>query len=105
VEIRVGDASQLLRELGSAGPFDFLFIDADKSGYNTNLDWGLENVRVGGVIAAHNAFRRGSVAGNGSMDEYTATMQAFNRRVANEPRLMSTIFPAGDGTLFAVKLA
>ena len=38
-------------------------------------------------------------------DEYTEAMSAFNRRLADDPRLISTIFPAGDGTLVAVKVA
>jgi caffeoyl-CoA O-methyltransferase len=105
VEIRVGDAHVTLRSLAAEGPFDFVFIDAEKSGYFAYLDWALENVRVGGIIAAHNAFRKGSVAGQAAPDEHTATMQAFNQRMATDPRLLSTIFPAGDGTLVAIKTA
>ncbi len=105
VEIRVGDAHTSLRGLTRAGPFDFVFIDAEKTGYPAYLDWALENVRLGGLIGAHNAFRRGSVAGLAQEDEYTEIMQEFNQRVADEPRLLSTIFPAGDGMLVAVKIA
>lgn len=105
VEIRVGDAHALLEPLKAQGPFDFVFIDAEKPGYVDYIDWALENLRLGGMVAAHNAFRKGSVAGLGEEDEYTATMQAFNRRVAAEPRLLSTIYPAGDGTVIAVKVA
>jgi len=60
---------------------------------------------LGGVIAAQNAFRSGSVAGLREPDNFTESMAAFNRRVALEPRLISTIFPAGDGTVIAVKIA
>jgi caffeoyl-CoA O-methyltransferase len=105
VEIRIGDAHQSLLRLAGEGPFDFVFIDAEKTGYDAYLDWALENVRLGGVIAAHNAYRKGSVAGAAPPDDYTAVTQAFNRRVAGEPRLLSTIFPAGDGALIAVKVA
>jgi predicted O-methyltransferase YrrM len=105
VEIRVGDAHESLRGLVQAGPFDFVFIDAEKTGYPAYLDWALENVRLGGLIGVHNAFRKGSVAGVAQKDEYTEIMQGFNQRVANEPRLLTTIFPAGDGMLVAVKIA
>ncbi len=104
VEIRIGDAHQSLKTLATEGPFDFVFIDAEKDGYPTYLDWALENVRLGGVIAAHNAFRKGSVAGTAEEDEYTREMRVFNERFAHEPRLLSTIYPAGDGTLVGIKI-
>jgi len=104
VEVRVGDALELLERLSVEGPFDFVFIDADKGGYPTYFDWALKFTRIGGVIAAHNAFRKGSVVGQAQGDEWTEIMQDFNRRVASEPRVLSTIFPAGDGTLVAVKI-
>ena len=105
VEIRVGDAHQTLQALASQGPFDFIFIDAEKPGYQDYFEWALEHTPVGGVIAAHNAFRAGSVTEPGEADESTQSMRAFNQRVAREPRVISTIYPAGDGTLIAVKIA
>jgi predicted O-methyltransferase YrrM len=104
VEVRVGNAQQLLDELDAEAPFDFVFIDADKPGYPDYFDWALEHIRIGGVIAAHNAFRGGDVARSGASDEGTEAMRAFNRRVASEPRVISTIYPGGDGTLLAVKI-
>jgi caffeoyl-CoA O-methyltransferase len=104
VDIRIGDAHQTLETLSAEAPFDFVFIDAEKTGNDAYYDWAIINVRQGGVIACHNAFRKGSVAGQGTPDEYTDAMSAFNRRLADDPRLISTIFPAGDGTLVAVKV-
>lgn len=104
VEVRVGDAHQLLAGLSQEGPFDFVFIDAEKPGYPAYFDWALEHTRLGAVIAAHNAFRGGKVAGVGESDEDSQTMRAFNQRVAHEPRVLSTIYPAGDGTVVAVKI-
>jgi predicted O-methyltransferase YrrM len=105
VEIRVGNAHQLLSELVPEGPFDFVFIDAEKEGYNMYFDWALANTRLNGVIAAHNAFRGGSVVGDRADDAYTKTMRSFNQRVAEEPRVISIIYPAGDGTLLAVRIS
>lgn len=105
VEIRVGDAHQLLVDLIPEGPFDFIFIDAEKAGYPAYLDWSLKNVRLGGVLAFHNAFRKGSVAGLKPNDDSTEIMRRFNQRLAAEERLISTIFPAGDGTLISVKVS
>jgi predicted O-methyltransferase YrrM len=105
VEIRIGDAHSSLQTLEAEGPFDFVFIDAEKDGYPEYLDWAMGNTRQGGLIAAHNAFRKGSVVGLADKDQYTEIMQAFNRRVAGDARLLSTIYPAGDGMLVAVKIA
>lgn len=104
VEVRVGEAMHLLKNLSAQGPFDFVFIDADKTAYNAYLDWTLENLAAGGVVAAHNTFRHGSVLDPEARDEATQAIRAFNRRVSHEPRLLSTIYPAGDGMLIAVKI-
>jgi caffeoyl-CoA O-methyltransferase len=104
IEIRIGDAHRSLLEIKSQGPFDFVFIDADKPGYPAYFDWAIENTRMGGIIAAHNAFRKGSVAGLKGDDDHSALMRQFNQQVANDKRLISTIYPAGDGTLISVKI-
>lgn len=102
VEIRLGDAHALLPALSAEAPFDVCFIDAEKEGYPVYLDWALVNVRPGGIIAAHNAFRNGTVADSANHDADAELMRAFNRRFANEPRLLATIFPAGDGMTIGV---
>lgn len=102
VEVRLGDAHELLPALAAEGPFDFCFIDAEKSGYDAYLAWALANVRPGGVIAAHNAFRQGAVIDRRNEEPDTLAMRAFTRRWAAEPRLLSTIYPAGDGTLIGI---
>jgi predicted O-methyltransferase YrrM len=103
VEVRVGNAHELLGQLADEGPFDFVFIDAEKTGYLSYFDWALENTKKGAVIAAHNAFRGGSVLVESNDDESTESIRAFNQRVAEDRRLISTIYPAGDGMVVAVK--
>jgi caffeoyl-CoA O-methyltransferase len=103
VDIRVGDAHQTLRQLTNEEPFDFIFIDADKTSYPDYFEWALEHTRPGAIIAAHNAFGSGAIIGGDIQNQYTALMGKFNRRLAHESHLISTIFPAGDGTLVAVK--
>jgi predicted O-methyltransferase YrrM len=105
VEIRTWDALHTLQTLTSEAPFDFIFIDADKPGYHDYYQWAIEHLRLGGMVAAHNAFRGGSVAQARDDDEHTAIMRRFNQQVAADSRVLSTIFPAGDGTLLAVKIA
>jgi len=103
VELRVGDAHQLLPELRTEGPFDFIFIDAEKKGYPEYLDWALENLQAGGIVAGHNAFGHGAVVDAADMSERNEALRAFNRRLAEDPRLISLIFPAGDGMAVAVR--
>jgi predicted O-methyltransferase YrrM len=103
VEVRVGEALALLEDLHKEGPFDFVFIDADKAGYPDYFEWAVVNTLTGGIIAAHNAFRKGSVVGLIEDDEHSALMRQFNQQVARDQRVISTIYPAGDGTLIAVK--
>lgn len=102
VEVRVGNAHDLLPSLVSEGPFDFVFIDADKEGYLAYLDWSLQNMAPGGVVAAHNAFRHGDVVDAGNQEARTQVMRTYNQRLADDPRLFSTIYPAGDGMAVAV---
>ncbi|HKZ69567.1 MAG TPA: O-methyltransferase [Anaerolineales bacterium] len=104
VEIRIGDAHESLKRLGAEGPFDFVFIDAEKSGYLKYYDWAMNNVRVGGILAAHNAFRHGAVADPNDHDPDTETMRAFTGHAAADPRGLSTIYPAGDGMVVVVRV-
>lgn len=103
VEVREGDAHELLKELSEDAPFDFIFIDAEKVGYPRYLDWAIKNTVIGGVIAAHNAFRGGSIFDETLQDESNRAMREFNQKVAEDNRLMSTIYPGGDGMVIAVK--
>jgi predicted O-methyltransferase YrrM len=105
IEVRVGDAYSILQYSSDDDLFDFVFIDADKSGYEAYYEWAVKNITVGGVITAHNALRGGKVANDDDVDERTRVMRSFNSRVAKDPRVISTIYPAGDGTLVVVKIA
>jgi caffeoyl-CoA O-methyltransferase len=104
LEIRIGEALDTLKTLANEAPFDFVFIDADKTGYITYFDWAVQNVRLNGIIAAHNALRRGAVVDLKNKEEDTEAMRAFNIHVADEKRVISTLFPAGDGMVIAVKI-
>ena len=105
IEVRVGDAYSILQYSSDDDLFDFVFIDADKSGYEAYYEWAVKNITVGGVITAHNTLRGGKVANDDEVDERTRLMRSFNSRVAKDPRVISTIYPAGDGTMVAVRIA
>lgn len=92
VEVRVGRADASLRALVAerAGPFDLVFIDADKDGYTTYLERALELTRQGSLIIADNVVRGGEVADPRSPETYVAAVRRFNERLAAEPRLATS---------------
>lgn len=102
VEVREGVARRVLAQIAGDGPYDALFIDADKSGYPAYLEWGLRHVRPGGVILADNAYWQGAVADPAADDADTRGVREYNRRVAEDPRLASVILPVRDGLAVSV---
>lgn len=93
VEVRVGDARQSLQRLveGDEGPFDLIFIDADKEGYPEYLDWSLRLSRPGTLILGDNVIREGSVIY--SDDSTSQAVREFNEKLARDPRLSAIVLP------------
>ncbi len=103
VQVRVGDALELLKGLDEEDArFDVVFIDADKERYGEYLDWALALVRSGGLILADNAFQHGRILDDEPESEAVRAVQAFNERLARDPRLVSTILPVRDGLTVSV---
>ncbi len=104
IEIRVGEALAVLEELNREdADFDAVFIDADKESYGEYLDWALTLVRPGGLILGDNAFQHGRILEEDPDSEAVRAIQAFNQRLARDPRLVSTILPIRDGLTVAVR--
>lgn len=93
VDQRVGPGNDSLDALAAegAGPFDLVFIDADKGGYAEYLRKTMQLVRPGSVIVADNVVRHGEVADASSDDPTVAGVQRFLEAVAAEPRLEATV--------------
>jgi predicted O-methyltransferase YrrM len=93
VEIRVGDARTLLARIaeGEEGPFDVVFIDADKEGYPEYLEWALRLSRPGSLILGDNTIWGGAIID--PQDDPTRAVNEFNERVAGDPRLSAIILP------------
>lgn len=93
VEVRLGQALETLLKLSSEGrgPFDLIFIDADKSSYPDYLTWALDLSRPGSLIIADNVVRNGGVLDATSSDPSIQGARRFNERLAAEPQLTSTI--------------
>ncbi len=93
VEVRVGDAREGLAALveGGEGPFDLVFIDADKEGYPEYLEWAMRLSRPGTLVLGDNAIRGGSVLN--PEDESSRAMREFNWALAEDPRLSAIVLP------------
>jgi caffeoyl-CoA O-methyltransferase len=93
VEVRVGDAHELLATLieNDEGPFDLVFIDADKGGYPDYLDASLRLVRPGSLIIGDNTIRGGTVLD--PQEETARATREFNRHIAEDARLFGIALP------------
>ncbi|MFQ3568255.1 MAG: O-methyltransferase [Aggregatilineales bacterium] len=101
VELREGDALPALARLSAEGPFDFVFIDADKANYTAYYAWAADHLRPGGIMAAHNAFRGGRVLA--PVDDDDRAVDAFNRQLAADDRFVGGILGVGDGMSVGIR--
>lgn len=101
VTVMQGAGLDLLPKLVSEGPFDLMFIDADKGNYHNYLAWAADNLRVGGAVVADNAFWQGYIFNPQTEDDHA--MVEFNRTLAAHPQFDSTIIEVGDGIALGVK--
>lgn len=103
-----GDAVEVLKSIESEGPFDLVFIDANKAGYVTYLDWAERNVRKGGLIIGDNTFLFGAMYGPSDDREAGPSqikgMKEFNLRLSDTTKYNSIIVPTREGMTVAQKI-
>jgi caffeoyl-CoA O-methyltransferase len=99
IEVREGPALETLRTL--AGPFDLIFIDADKENYPAYYDAALPLLAPNGVIAVDNVLWSGRVLD--PRDESDRAIAAFNDRVQSDPRVTNVILTVRDGLMLIRK--
>ncbi|MDP9441591.1 MAG: class I SAM-dependent methyltransferase [Actinomycetota bacterium] len=95
VEVREGPAMETIASL--EGAFDFVFIDADKTGYVAYYEAVLPKLSAGGLIAVDNVLWRGQVLDLDDTSDDTAALRAFNERVAGDPRVTCVMTTVRDG--------
>jgi caffeoyl-CoA O-methyltransferase len=95
VEVVVGPADQSLREMPEEPTFDFVYLDADKTGYPAYYDLILPRLQRGGLLLIDNVLLGGSVTD--PQDERSRVMDAFNARVAEDERVDSVMVLVADG--------
>lgn len=94
----------------TAGPFDLIFQDGDKTQYATLLDPLVARLRPGGVLVTDNVLWNGEVVpgfvAHPERDAAaTAAIADYNRRLARDARLYTVFLPVGDGVAVSVRLA
>ena len=90
VEVRVGPALEALPGLEDAGPFDFVFIDADKVKTPNYFFWALDRTRAGGLIVADNVVRDGSLGDAADPDEATIAQSRLHEELRGDRRVSAT---------------
>jgi caffeoyl-CoA O-methyltransferase len=95
VEVVEGPAAVSMAALD--GPFDLVFIDADKGGYPTYYDLVVPLLRPGGLLVGDNVLWSGRVLDVKSIDPDTVAMRRFNAKVATDPRVECVMLTVRDG--------
>ena len=106
-EIHLGPASTTLAGINHEGPFDLVFVDADKVGYPLYLDWAAEHLKLGGVLLGDNAFGWGGVADPhyaGDNADSIRALRVFSEKLAHGGRFRSTMIPTEEGLAMGVKV-
>jgi predicted O-methyltransferase YrrM len=106
IKLHIAPAQETLQQLiesGETGTFDFAFIDADKSHYDTYYEQALKLLRIGGLIAIDNMLWYGRVADPDVTDNRTQRIRALNQKLYNDERIDLSLLPIGDGLTLARK--
>jgi caffeoyl-CoA O-methyltransferase len=101
MDLRIGPALETLKKL--QGPFDFVFIDADKENYLNYYERCLKLVRRGGLIAVDNVLWSGEVANEKAKDALTVALRKFNDKLHQDERVDLAMLSVGDGITLALK--
>jgi len=99
IELRLGAALETLPRMVEerAGPFDLVFVDADKPSLPDYFSWSLKLSRPGTLIVIDNVVREGDVVDATSADASVQGVRRMNERIAAEPRVTATTLQTVGG--------
>jgi caffeoyl-CoA O-methyltransferase len=103
IDLRLGPALETLRGFPSEEPFDFAFVDADKSEYPDYYEECLRLLRPGGLVMLDNVFRGGTVLDTDDDDPRNIATRVVNERIAADERVDVATLPVADGITLALK--
>ncbi|GAB3201683.1 putative O-methyltransferase YrrM [Pontibacter aydingkolensis] len=104
IKYYIGNALDIIPTIDAA--FDLVFIDADKINNAAYYDMVIDRMAQGGYIIADNVLWSGKVLEKyrKKLDEDTAALLAFNKKVHDDPRVENILLPIRDGLMIARKL-
>ncbi|TNF34036.1 MAG: SAM-dependent methyltransferase [Gammaproteobacteria bacterium] len=100
IDLRLAPASETLADLlkhNQHASFDFIFIDADKTGYDHYFEQALKLVRSGGLILIDNTLWGGDVADPSVQDADTLAIRTLNKKLVDDKRVDVCMLPVADG--------
>ena len=99
IELRLGKALETLPQIAGEGhgPFDLIFVDANRANLPEYFDWSLRLARRGSVIVVDNVVREGAVLNVESSDADIQGIRRFAEMVAAEKRVSSTVIQTVGG--------
>jgi predicted O-methyltransferase YrrM len=106
IDLHIGPAAATLDGFlaqGMAGTFDFVFIDADKTGYDAYYEAALKLLRPGGIVALDNMLWGGAVADPARRDPDTSALRALNAKIRDDDRVDCSLLTVADGVMLAQK--
>lgn len=104
--LNLGDANEELPKISAKGPFDLIFIDANKGSYMDYFKWADENLRSGGLLIADNTFLFGLVYQDEAPENHKKAwevMRELNRTLGSHPNYESILIPTSEGLTIAFK--
>jgi predicted O-methyltransferase YrrM len=105
LHLHIGAALDLLQtEAWAAGPWDLVFIDADKENYRAYFDAVIDRVRPGGLVIADNVLWSGKVADPAETDSETEGLRAYVAHTHHDPRVVHHLLPLRDGLSISRRL-
>jgi predicted O-methyltransferase YrrM len=102
IDYRIADAKSEI--LNIDGPFDLVFIDADKRNYSHYFDLVINKVRAGGLIIVDNVLWSGKIIDASAQDKSTLALRDFNQKCLDDIRVEKLLLPLRDGLLLLRKL-
>ena len=102
IELRIGPAIETLKGLPADAEFDFAFIDADKTGYESYYESLLPRMKAGSLILFDNALQHGRVVE--PADDNSRAIVALNARLARDARVECALLTVADGIMLCRKL-
>ena len=104
IDYILGNAIEILPTL--KGPFDLVFIDADKINYSNYFDLLIDKVPSGGIILADNVLWSGKILlrEGKKIDKDTRALLAFNQKIQEDSRVENVLLPIRDGMMMVRKI-